>query len=134
MSDYYEAKDTDRILLVAPYSPEDAQKMKSAGCVDAQTRQAFVQKTQAEGDGLEGYYNFVAQTAQSHDLFIGQTESGHLCLIGEKANVDAADAEISARYNSRVFTLEAYADFEEQVLQARTRQGDDFVGEYRTYH
>lgn len=117
MTEYYEPAADDLLLLVVPYSPQQAVEIKAQGTISTEARQKFL--AGIKQDAFEIFYATVEATALKHGLMSGESSTGHSCLVGDKAKIAAAFEDISPFYNSRIFTVDEYSMFEEHNAQVR---------------
>lgn len=113
----------DYVMLVTPYSPEIADKIKQAGLAhDFNTRQMLVEIAVSEDPGWERYGATLEALASKYELDESFTESGHSRLVGPEDRMTAAFEEIQTEYNSRLFSAHEYVAFEAQLAETREAQ------------
>ncbi len=110
----------DYVMLVTPYSPEIAEKIKKASLAfDFNTRQMLAEAAAIKDPGWKLYGATLEALVEKHQLDESFTGSGHSRLVGPKDRVTAAFEEIQPHYNSRLFSAHEYVAFEEKLAEAR---------------
>lgn len=110
----------DYVMLVTPYSPEIADKIKQAGLAhDFNTRQILVEMAAADDPGWERFGNTIETIATEHQLDESISDTGHTRLVGPQDRVEAAFEDIKPHYNAKVFSALDYVAFEEQITASR---------------
>ena len=111
--------ENDRIMIVEPYSPMNAEIIQKGGSSSKNLRDFFLHEAHAIDPNLGQYYRALYTIAREQGLNAASDEHGNMVLFGNKRGIKAANHLLSAYYHTRIFTKTEYAAFSEKLEENR---------------